>query len=161
MNWFYAKDGQQIGPVEFSEIERLQAEGQLTGDSLVWQRGSPNWVKLSTVLLPSAPVSSLDPIPPQIPVATPSGGNNSLAIASLVLGIFGLFCCIFLGIGAVVCGHIALNESKKHGRSNGLAVAGLILGYLGIAIQLIGMAINGWMIYNNGGSFDFKTFKTP
>ena len=27
MNWFYAKDGQQIGPVEFSEIERLHSEG--------------------------------------------------------------------------------------------------------------------------------------
>jgi hypothetical protein len=39
MNWFYAKDGQQIGPVQFSEIERLHSEGQLTGDTLVWQQG--------------------------------------------------------------------------------------------------------------------------
>jgi GYF domain 2 len=50
MNWFYAKDGQQIGPVEFSEIERLHSAGQLTGDSLVWQHGTADWVKLSSVL---------------------------------------------------------------------------------------------------------------
>jgi len=50
MNWFYAKDGQQIGPVEFSEIERLHSEGQLTDDTLVWQQGMANWVKLSTLL---------------------------------------------------------------------------------------------------------------
>jgi hypothetical protein len=50
MNWFYAKDGQRIGPVEFSEIERLHSEGQLTADSLVWQQGTGDWVKLSTVL---------------------------------------------------------------------------------------------------------------
>ena len=49
MNWFYAKDGQQIGPVDFSEIERLRAEGELADDTLVWQQGMANWVKLSSV----------------------------------------------------------------------------------------------------------------
>ena len=73
MNWFYAKDGQQIGPVEFSEIERLRAEGQLTDDTLVWQQGMANWVKLSTVsraAVEKAAVevpadSTLPPIAPQ------------------------------------------------------------------------------------------------
>jgi GYF domain 2 len=73
MNWFYAKDGQQIGPVAFSEIERLRAEGQLTDDTLVWQQGMPNWVKLSSVSKPAAekpvvevPVGpTLTPTPPQ------------------------------------------------------------------------------------------------
>src|SRR4029453_16149360 len=73
MNWFYAKDGQQIGPVDFSEIERLRAEGQLTDDTLVWQQGMPNWVKLSSVSKPAAekPVvevpagPTLTPTPPQ------------------------------------------------------------------------------------------------
>lgn len=68
MNWFYAKDGQQIGPVDFSEIERLRAEGQLTDDTLVWQQGMPNWVKLSSLQKTSAGVpagSSLTPVPSQ------------------------------------------------------------------------------------------------
>ena len=54
MNWFYAKDSQQIGPVEFSEIERLRAEGQLADDTLVWQQGMANWVKLSSLSKPAA-----------------------------------------------------------------------------------------------------------
>jgi len=49
MKWFYAKDGQQTGPVEFSEIKRLHSEGQLTDETMVWEQGSPNWVKLSSV----------------------------------------------------------------------------------------------------------------
>lgn len=75
MNWFYAKDGQQIGPVEFSEIERLHSEGQLTDDTLVWQQGMANWVKLSSLPKPSAETSTappLTPIPPQpaVPAVT-------------------------------------------------------------------------------------------
>jgi hypothetical protein len=68
MNWFYAKDGQQIGPVEFSEIERLHSEGQLTDDTLVWQQGMANWVKFSSLPKTSreAPEgSTLTPVPPQ------------------------------------------------------------------------------------------------
>jgi hypothetical protein len=74
MNWFYAKDGQQIGPVNFSEIERLRAEGQLTDDTLVWQQGTANWVKLSSVSKPVAekpvfekPVVEVPATPPLTP----------------------------------------------------------------------------------------------
>lgn len=74
MNWFYAKDGQQIGPVDFSEIERLRAEGQLTDDTLVWQQGMANWVKLSTVSKEAAekPVVEVPGSPPLIPTAPQS-----------------------------------------------------------------------------------------
>jgi hypothetical protein len=64
MNWFYAKEGQQFGPVEFSEIERLRSEGQLTDDTLVWQQGMANWVKLSE--LPKTPGGA----PGGLPLAT-------------------------------------------------------------------------------------------
>ena len=68
MNWFYAKDGQQLGPVPFTEIERLYTEGQLTDDSLVWQQGSPNWIKLS-----AARAGSAAPAPEaSAPVAAPA-----------------------------------------------------------------------------------------
>jgi len=62
MKWFYSKDGQQIGPVDFSEIQRLHSEGQLAADSLVWEQGSPQWVPLSSVIggttVPAAPVTA-------------------------------------------------------------------------------------------------------
>jgi GYF domain 2 len=68
MNWFYAKDGQQIGPVEFSEIERLRSEGQLTDDTLVWQQGMANWVKLSSLPKPPMPAAPPAEVPPGSPL---------------------------------------------------------------------------------------------
>ncbi len=155
MNWFYAKDGQQIGPVEFAEIERLQTEGQLTGDTLVWQQGTANWVKLSTLLAPG-PVSP-DPVPPAITVTSQ---NNPLAIASLVLGIVGLLCCgVVLGAGGAVCGHIALNQIRtKGGAGAGLAKAGLILSYIAIALNFIMIAYSAWKI--STGDFEIPSSPT-
>ena len=73
MNWFYAKDGQQVGPVAFSEIERLYSEGQLGEDTLVWQQGMPSWVELSTLLKTRrgvAPAPTTTPIPTTTQPAT-------------------------------------------------------------------------------------------
>ena len=72
---------------------------------------------------------------------TPIMGNSGLATASMILGIVGV-CAggIFLGIPAVICGHMALNKINQ---SNGLiggkgqAVTGLTLGYIEIAVSLI------------------------
>jgi hypothetical protein len=70
MNWFYTREGQQIGPVDFSEIERLYSEGQLKDDTLVWQQGMVDWVKLSTVLKTQGGASAAPPLPP-----APSGDS--------------------------------------------------------------------------------------
>ncbi|CAN5361398.1 hypothetical protein BH09ACT4_BH09ACT4_14440 [soil metagenome] len=49
--------------------------------------------------------------------------TNTLAIVALVLG-------FTVPIGAIVCGHIALNQIKVSGEAgHGLALAGTILGY--------------------------------
>ena len=71
MNWFYAKDGRQIGPVNFSEIERLRAEGQLTDDTLVWQQGTANWVKLSTISQSAAEKPVLEKAVVEVPASPP------------------------------------------------------------------------------------------
>jgi GYF domain 2 len=83
MNWFYAKDGEQIGPVEFSEIERLHSEGALTDDSLVWQQGMADWVKISTllktkeapVLAPTAETTQTTTLSSASPTALPDYGD--------------------------------------------------------------------------------------
>ena len=152
MNWFYSKDGQQTGPVDFSEIERLRAEGQLTGESLVWQQGTANWVKLSS-LAASPSILSSEPVPPPLTV---TNANNPLAIASLVLSILGLLCCgvgLVVEVAAVVCGHIALNQIKtKGGKGHGLAKAGVIIGYIAIVIHLI--ASIGYIVAAATGAID-------
>lgn len=41
--WYYAKDGQQLGPVSAKELKSLADSGQLRGDDLVWKDGMPDW----------------------------------------------------------------------------------------------------------------------
>lgn len=58
-------------------------------------------------------------------------------MASLVLGIVGLFFSIFAAIPAVIVGHKSYSQIRKdpaHLAGEGLALAGLILGYIGIAL---------------------------
>lgn len=80
------------------------------------------------------------------PLATPQ--TNSLAVASLVLGIIGPFLC---GVGSVVgfvLGLVALDQIKKSEgwqTGRGSAVAGVILG--GIVTALIA----GWVVLMAAG----------
>ena len=86
---------------------------------------------------------------PSLPV------TNGLAIASMICGILSLvfFCfCggLFLGIPAVICGHLSLNQLNAPGNSQqgrGMAIAGLVCGYLGIAFLII------MMLGGNGSSY--------
>lgn len=64
--------------------------------------------------------------------AAPTQKTNTLAIVSLVLA-------FVISLGAVICGHIALNQIKQTGeQGRGLAIAGLVLGYLGLVSGIIG-----------------------
>lgn len=62
--------------------------------------------------------------------------TNGLAVASLVLGIVGLFVIPFLGsVAAVITGHIGRRQIRERGEAgDGMALGGLITGYLGVAI---------------------------
>ena len=67
--------------------------------------------------------------------------TNGQAVWSLVLGILSLtIYCSFLGIPAVVCGHVARSKIRKTSgqlRGKGMALAGLIMGYIGMALFAI------------------------
>jgi len=55
----------------------------------------------------------------------PAAPDNGLAVASFVVGIFGVFPL------ALIFGHMASRQARREGRPRpGLATAGLVLGYL-------------------------------
>jgi DUF1707 SHOCT-like domain/Domain of unknown function (DUF4190) len=97
--------------------------------------------------LPIWPVPAYQPPPPS--------GTNSMAIASMVLGVAEFFTGGLTAIPAVVCGHIARRQMKQTAqRGDGLATSGLVLGYMAIifwsvliAASLVGVAIS---IAHNG-----------
>jgi hypothetical protein len=84
------------------------------------------------------------PPPPSGPAAfaqQPQPPSSGLAITSMVLGIVSVIMCgPFSGIPAVICGHIALDRSKKlplQYRGGGMAIAGLVTGYIGCTIMCL------------------------
>jgi hypothetical protein len=98
-------------------------------------------------VLPGWPVPAYQPVP---------NGTNSMAIASMVLGVAEFFTAGLTAIPAVICGHIARRQMKETAqRGDGLATSGLVLGYMAIifwsvliAASLVGVAIS---IAHNGG----------
>jgi hypothetical protein len=134
------------------------AEGRLTQDEYNDRMGrayaARTYGDLATLtadlpagVLPGWPVPAYQPVP---------SGTNSMAIASMVLGVAEFFTAGLTAIPAVICGHIARRQMKETAqRGDGLATSGLVLGYMAIifwsvliAASLVGVAIS---IAHNGG----------
>lgn len=49
MQWYYAVNGQRMGPVSEAEFEQLVQNGTIKPDTLVWRQGFANWQPYSTV----------------------------------------------------------------------------------------------------------------
>ena len=127
-----------------------------------------DWSAPPTPAVPSSQ-ASWGPVglPPQSPgpdwgsnyPAAPGGyaiqkKEQGLAIASLVCGIVGLFCCgLVTGIPAIVMGIMAMNKEKsdptRYG-GKGMAIGGIVLGGLSIIMTLISL-----IIFMSGG-FDLR-----
>lgn len=61
-----AINGQAAGPFDMTSLTQMAANGQLTGDSLVWKKGMAQWAKAGTVdELKSLFSNVMPPIPPQ------------------------------------------------------------------------------------------------
>jgi hypothetical protein len=134
------------------------AEGRLTQDEYNDRMGRAyaartygDLAALTTDLpagaFPAWPVPAYQPPPPS--------GTNSMAIASMVLGVAEFFTAGLTAIPAVICGHVARRQMKETAqRGDGLATSGLVLGYMAIifwavliAASLVGVAIS---IAHNG-----------
>lgn len=92
MNWFYESGGSQQGPVSEAELDRLLAEGKITGDTLVWREGMAGWMPHRTARPAPAAAPDLDyevtrpgtslgqaPAAPISPVATGAPHGSSAA----------------------------------------------------------------------------------
>lgn len=49
MNWFYAENGQQKGPVSDSDLASLAENGLLKAETLLWREGMSTWMPLGQV----------------------------------------------------------------------------------------------------------------
>lgn len=94
----------------------------------------------------------------------PKEGSNGFAIASLVLGIVGLFTCfccgfsLLTGIMSIVFGAVSM---QRRSSGNGMAIAGIILGAVSIlcGIVIIAMFFFDASFYSNIDSY-YKEFNS-
>jgi Domain of unknown function (DUF1707)/Domain of unknown function (DUF4190) len=133
------------------------AEGRLTQDEYNDRMGraysARTYGELAALTsdLPNGPL----PVGP-VAVYQPMPGTNSMAVASMVLGVAEFFTAGLTAIPAVICGHIARRQMRlTQQRGEGLATGGLVLGYMAIifwsviiAASLVGVAMT---IAHNGG----------
>jgi hypothetical protein len=102
-----------------------------------------------TADLPAGAMPTVYPMPLYQPPVT----TNSLARASLVLGVAEFFTMGLTAIPAIICGHMAKREMRQTGqRGDGLATSGLVLGYMAVIFWgiLIVLSIVGAVISATG-----------
>jgi Domain of unknown function (DUF4190) len=81
-------------------------------------------------------------VDPQVSPPPQSSGSNSLAIASLVCGIIGLFIFeIVLGPLAIVFGGLGLRAARRGAGRRGFALAGLIFGVIDVLVLILIIAV--------------------
>ncbi len=163
--WFYAKNGEQHGPVEADEIRNRLSRGEIANTTLVWKEGMSQWTALGEVLELREPVpggiaqASATAASASAPGATPITQmaqpapnlvtpvqQNTMALVSMILGIVSIALCMMAltGIPAVICGHIARKQFRNspHPQTGqGMALTGLILGYIAIVLSLAFIAM--------------------
>ncbi len=131
-------------------------EGRLTQDEYNDRMGRAYAARTYgelTALTADLPAGAVPGIWP-VPVYQPPVSTNSLARASLVLGVAEFFTMGLTAIPAIICGHMAKREMRLTGqRGDGLATSGLVLGYMAVIFWgiLIALSIVTAVISASGG----------
>jgi len=156
--WYYGKDGDQLGPVDETEMRAMLAAGTVDPTTLVWTEGMRDWRPLAQVPEWNGQWVGASGAGRPLGMAAPTNGT---AVASMVCGICSILmlaACwlgILTAIPAVVCGHLSLGQLRNSGypqQGKGMAIAGLATGYTTIGITLLGLAIFGAVVAS--GSLD-------
>ena len=59
MEWYYSQEGQQKGPLSQQQFDELTLSGVVSGSTLVWREGLPEWKPYSTISPSSFPPPSV------------------------------------------------------------------------------------------------------
>ena len=150
MEWYYADATDQQQSTSEESLPGLVAGGVIKPQTLLWNETLVNW-KPAIEFRPDLFGTLVAP-----PILSPAQrrevglGNSglpgqtsptdSVAVCALIFGLLGLFCFPLLGLGGVVCGHIARKRAREEtlpSSNGGMALAGLITGYISLAIMIV------------------------
>ncbi len=78
--WYVVIGREQVGPLTDADLEARLGQGEVTGDSFVWQEGFSDWVQLRTVdRFAAAAGAAAAPAPAAEPAAPAAGANGAAA----------------------------------------------------------------------------------
>ncbi|WP_193211913.1 GYF domain-containing protein [Luteolibacter marinus] len=174
MNWYYAKNGSQQGPVPMEDMKGRISRGELLPTDLAWCEGMADWLPISEIeQLKIAPAvaetaESADERPAQSPYVSPAAPaspvpaaaypgqppSQGLALGSMICGILSLVgCCVWfvsapLALVAIVLAVVASGKIKAAPQQfggQGMARAGMITGALGLIAAVVIGGLSIWM----------------
>jgi hypothetical protein len=112
MQWYYSKNGTQLGPVPQGELISKLATGEISPTDLVWREGMGDWLPAARVTefqgisAASAPVISPNPSSPYAAPASPYapqvGSTENIPNYLWQSIVVTIICCWPLGIPAIV-----------------------------------------------------------
>jgi hypothetical protein len=170
--WYYAQQGQRLGPVSPSELKQLATSGRLQPSYLVWKKGMAQWVAagqikglFTAVQAPTSPPPL--PVAPSLPAAQstnppkPPPATEESTVCE--------WCREPIRDDALKCPHCHkwrrdiqddINKNLKW------AVSGIGCGILGAVFVAVGLSGETWREWNNDwgrivgapGSFSLKLF---
>ena len=85
--WYYARGGEQHGPVTAAQLRAMADAGQLAPDDLLWKEGMADWAPAREVRglfasLPPAQPAPAPPEPPPAPQVVPPAALVTAAVAT-------------------------------------------------------------------------------
>jgi Interferon-induced transmembrane protein/GYF domain 2 len=114
MQWYYSKNGTQLGPITEAELRSKIAFGEVSATDMVWKDGMPDWLQAGKVegfSLSAPSLTSTPPIPgtqmssPYTPPsfqAMPLQGGAEIPNYLWQSIVVTIFCCWPFGIPAIV-----------------------------------------------------------
>ena len=132
--YHYFDGNEQKGPYG---IDQLKSFG-LKPDTLVWREGFDDWK-------PAKNVGELQFVLMSSPTVKVETDKTSQALASLILGISGLFAWIIpiFGFPVTIIGLIMGIKGQKSSKK-GMATAGVIMSIIGLVASIINSAIGAY-----------------
>lgn len=84
LNWFYAQDGQAIGPLSFSELQGMVKAGQLAPETQIVEEGGHDWRPIRDALAVSPPMPPTAKPKPEISTARKAAGWGCLSLLMML-----------------------------------------------------------------------------
>ena len=127
-----ARNGEVVGAYQVAAMPSLVASGSVLPTDQYWHEGMNDWAAVGITWQAAAS---------QAQAASSAGRLSVLAIVAVVLGVLALPLAFLVvgavvGLGAIICGHIALSAAKREASnmSRNVALVGTVLGYISFSI---------------------------